>query len=425
MVILTFNRNSMKILKDNIVKTTLLLTVLVLFSCSGGDEYLKFTQKGEVSYTAKIDSVKIFPGKNRVKIEGLILSDPKVTQLRIFWNNRADSAVVPIVRTQGIDKVSTIVDGLIENVYNFELRTYDAQGNKSIAQSITAEVFGSRYQASLNDRPLVTSSLSSDLSLTINFAEMDLTTGAFATEIVYTNKFDVENTLIVPVATSQVIIPNYKIGSQFKQRSLFLPAKDAIDNFETPFVSKIPDVIDLSYMIKNNARPFLSSRSSGRWGDLADWITNDACKNHNGYGGVDFGCCGNPPQTLNLESGWGAPIITNGKVYQTMTLDAGTYIFSSLLLPGDNGLNIGYTLDDFAYLAVAKGNILPDSSGGTLDTNPATLGFKRMVNTMKEDSAFVIFTLTETTQISLGISTTQGDQRWAHFLSFNLLKKNK
>jgi hypothetical protein len=108
-----------------------------------------------------------------------------------------------------------------------------------------------------------------------------------------------------------------------------------------------------------------------------------------------------------------------------MTLDAGTYIFSSLLLAGGSGLNSGYTLDDYTYLAVAKGNILPDSSGGTLDANPVTLGFKRIVNTMKPDSAVITFTLTQTTQISLGISTTQGDARYGHFLSFSLLKKNK
>jgi hypothetical protein len=415
----------MKILKYNIKLAFLMLTILSLFSCSGGDDYLKFTQGGEISYTGKMDSVKIYPGRNRVKLEGLIISDPKVAQLRVFWNNRADSVVVPITRTKGIDAVSTIIEGLAENVYNFEVRTYDAQGNKSIAQSITAETFGVRYQASLNDRAIVTSSLSSNLSLTINYAAMDLTTGAFATEVVYTDKFDVEQTLTVPVTTSQVIIPNYKIGSQFKQRSLFLPTKKAIDIFYTSYVSKVPDVIDLSYMILNNKQPFVASASSGRWGDLADWITNSACKNHGGYGGIDFGCCGNPPQTINLESGWGSPLITNGKIHQTITLDAGTYIFNSLLLAGGSGLNSGYTLADYTYLTVAKGSTLPDSSGGALETNPLTLGFTRIVNTMKADSAVITFTLTQSTQISLGISTTQGDARYGHFLSFNLLKKNK
>lgn len=411
----------MKILKYNVSLGLLLLTILGLFSCSGGDDYLKFTQGGEISYTGKMDSTKVYPGKNRVKVEGLIISDPKVTQLRIFWNNKTDSIVVPITRTKAIDTVSTIIEGLAENVYNFEVRTYDDKGNKSIAQNITAEVFGARYQASLNDRPIVTSTLSNDLSLTINFATMDLTTGAYATEVIYTDKFDVEHSLIVPVTTSQVIIPNYRIGSQFKQRSLFLPVAKAIDTFYTPFVLKVPDVIDLSYMIKNNAVPFQKSASSGRWGNLADWTTNDAAKNHGGYGGWDEWSTG----IFNLESGWGAPLITNGKVYQTLTLDAGTYLFKANPRADGSGLNSTYNNDDFVYLAVALGTNLPNSAAGVLVTDPLTLGFKKIINTMSPDSVEVTFTLTQSTQISLGISTTQGDAKFCNILSFNLVKKNK
>lgn len=139
---------------------------------------------------------------------------------------------------------------------------------------------------------------------------MDLNTGAYATEIVYIDNSNVERTVTIPVAQNKVLIPNYKIGSKFKQRSLFLPISDlkliSIDIFYTDFVSKDPQVIDMSYLIKNNKRPFLtSSTDGGRWGILSDWTTNAACKNHNGYGGWDGGCCGNPPGTINLESGWG------------------------------------------------------------------------------------------------------------------------
>lgn len=414
----------MKFLKYNLYIVILLASILSIFSCTGSDEYLKFTEDGEISYTGKIDSLKIFPGHNRVKVQGLVISDPKVAELRVYWNNKKDSVVVPIIRTTGIDAVSTLVEGLPENIYNFQVRTFDAEGNGSISQNVTAEVFGERYQASLTDRKIISSKLSSNFSLTIDFATMDLTTGAYATEVVYTDNLNVEHTVTVPVTTNQIVVPNYKIGSQFKQRSLFLPVLTSIDIFYTPFVSKEPQVIDLTYMIKNNKRPFVASSFSGRWGILADWTTNDACKNHGGYGGIDFGCCGNPPATINLESGWGAPVITNGKIYQTITLAAGTYIFNAPLLASGSGLNSGYTLADYVYLAVAKGNILPDSSGGSLETNPATLGFKRIVNTMSADSAVITFTITQTEQVTLGISTTQGNERYGHFLSFSLLKKN-
>lgn len=419
----------MKNLRNILVATFVMVLLLIIHSCTSADEYLKFTENGEISYTGKIDSLKIFEGRNRVKIKGLIISDPKVSELRVYWNTKKDSVVIPINRTSGVDIVSTFIENLPENIYNFEIKTFDTKGNSSVSQNATAQTYGERYQASLVDRKIISSSLSSDLSLIINFALMDLTTGAFATEIVYTDISNVEHIVTVPVIQSQVVIPNYKIGSQFKQRSLFLPISNSkstsIDTFYTNLVSKDPQVIDMSYLIKNNKRPFLTSSSDGgRWGILADWITNAACKNHGGYGGWDGGCCGNPPGTMNLESGWGAPIITNGKIYQTITLEAGTYIFNSILLAGGSGLNSGYTLADYVYLAVAKGSSLPDSSDGVLETNPATVGFKRIVNTMNADSAVITFTLTQSEQITLGISTTQGNERYGHFLSFNLFKKN-
>jgi hypothetical protein len=414
----------MKFLKYKWFVVILIGCVLGVFSCTSPDDYLKFTEGGAISYTGKIDSLKIFSGHDRIKVEGLIVSDPKVSELRVYWNNKKDSAVIPINRTSGVDKVSSIVENLPENIYNFEFKTFDAKGNGSVSQTVNAQTYGVRYQASLTDRKIITSKLSSDFSLTIDFATMDITTGAYATEVVYTDNLNVEHTVNVPVTTSQIVIANYKAGSKFKQRSLFLPTPTSIDVFYTPFVSKDPQVIDLTYLIKNNKRPFVASSFSGRWGTLADWTTNDACKNHGGYGGIDFGCCGNPPQTINLESGWGSPVITNGKIHQTITLEAGTYIFSAPMLASGSGLNSGYTLSDYVYLAVAKGTILPDSSGGALETNPATLGFKRIVNTMSADSVIVTFTITQTQQVSLGISTTQGDARYGHFLSFSLLKKN-
>lgn len=416
----------MKNLRNILVTAFAMAIIVLIHSCaSSADDYLKFTEGGAISYTGKIDSLKIFSGRDRIKIEGLIVSDPKVSELRVYWNAKRDSVVIPINRTSGVDEVSSIIENLSENIYNFEVKTFDAKGNGSVSQYLTAQTYGVRYQESLVDRKIISSSLSSDLSLTINFASMDLTTGAFATEIVYTDGSNLEHTVTVPVDQTQLVIPNYKIGTQFSQRSLFLPTLTAIDTFYTEFVSKYPQVIDLSYMIKNNTRPFLtSSTDGGRWGILADWTTNAACKNHNGYGGWDGGCCGNPPGTINLESGWGAPDITNGKIYQTVTLEPGTYVFKTDLLAGGSGLNSGWSTSDYVYITATSGTSLADSEGGALETNAATLGFKKIVNTMSPDAAEFTFVVNQTQQVSLGISLTQGQERYGHFLSVRLYKKN-
>jgi hypothetical protein len=102
------------------VQRVLFRSGLIINSCTSGDEYRKFTEGGAISYTGKIDSLKLLPGRNRLEVQGLILSDPKVKELRIYWNNKKDSAVVPIVRTSGIDAVTKIIDNLEENIYNFE-----------------------------------------------------------------------------------------------------------------------------------------------------------------------------------------------------------------------------------------------------------------------------------------------------------------
>lgn len=233
----------MKNLRNILVTAFATILMVLVYSCSNNaDDYLKFTEGGAISYTGKIDSLKIFPGRDRIKIEGLIISDPKVSQLRVYWNSKKDSVVIPINRTSGVDEVSSIVANLPENIYNFEVKTFDAKGNGSVSQYITAQTYGTRYQASLNNRKIVSTSLSINHTLTIDFASMDLTTGAFTTEIVYTDKSNVEHTVNIDVKDSKIVIPNYKAGTQFKHRSLFLPSANSIDTFYTDYANVGPIV---------------------------------------------------------------------------------------------------------------------------------------------------------------------------------------
>lgn len=399
----------------------LLGCVLGIFSCTSADEFLKFTEGGEISYTGKIDSLKIFSGRNRVEVQGLIISDPKVFELHIYWNAKRDSLVIPINRTSGVDMVSRIIENLPENIYNFEVKTFDSTGNTSISQNVSAQTYGARYQESLTDRKIVSSSLSSSLSLTIDFATMDLTTGAFTTEIVYTDGSDVEHTVNVDVKDSKVIIPNYKIGSQFKQRSLFLPNKTCIDTFSTDFVTKVPEVIDYTYLIKNNKKPFEAEAGSpsATFVNLKDWITNAAAKPANGYGGLHTSL-GN---SINFET-INSSTITNGKSYQTMNLPAGNYKLTVVPKSGDYTTNLSSS--NFAYIAVAKGTMLPDSNNAVLETDPLTLGYKKIVaNGTQLSSIIVSFTLTVDTEISLGLSMTYGSDKYCVLESFTLVKSNK
>lgn len=218
-----------------------LLAIAGLGSCTTMDEeYKDFIKNGEISYTGKIDSLHIFSGHNRVQVNGLFIADPKITECRIFWNNKEDSLVVPVTRTQGVDVLSVIIPNLAENNYNFEVRTYDKLGNKSIPVTSIGKTYGERYQLSLINRPIVTSTLVSP-KLTINFAPMDTSTGVFETHVTYTNTAGVLTTVVVPyfiydtvlnafVVNTSIVIPDYKNGS-FSYVTLFKPDETCIDIF--------------------------------------------------------------------------------------------------------------------------------------------------------------------------------------------------
>jgi hypothetical protein len=406
----------MKNLRNILVAAFAAALVFIIHSCTSADEYLKFEEGGEISYTGKIDSLKLFPGKNRLEVQGLIISDPKVMELRIYWNNKKDSVVVPINRTAGIDPVSKIIDKLEENIYNFEFRTFDAKGNSSIAVKASAEVYGDRYISSLVNRPILSNVLVGS-NLTVNFINLNANSGALGSEIVYTTASDTQKTVFVDINTANFVINDFKNGSTYRYRTLYKPVTNSIDTFYTAYkdVRPIPPPI-----LKNAKQPFAySSYDGGRWGVIADWTTNAAAKNHGGYGGYDGGCCGKAnAKTVNFESGWGAPSITNGKLYQTVTAEPATYqlkvkVFESNHDTNDQG---GF------YIVVSKGNVeLPNVESITTATE--VLKYKRVLANGIGSTEYILeFAVSETTPITVGITTTQPDSgRFCTISSFEIV----
>ncbi|MDO3694440.1 DUF4998 domain-containing protein [Wenyingzhuangia sp. chi5] len=410
------------LIKNNSIKILALFIMLGFFaSCTSMDEgYEEFISNGEISYTGKLDSLKFFSGNNRIKVEGLFMSDPKITECRVFWNSGADSISVPVIKTDKVDTLRVFIENMPENIYSFKVYTYDKLGNKSIPVTGISQSYGERYKETLTNRVISSSVLSTDLDLTINFASMDLSSGVFGTEIVYTDINDVNKTEFVSIDSEEVVLEDYKEGSKYNYRTMFLPDETAIDTFHTDYVQLLPDFVDFTNKLTNVSQPFQASSFSGRWGILAGWTTNTAAKNHGGYGGWDS----NDTGVFNVESGWGAASIVNGKVYQTITLEPGNYTFKAEPKANGGVIASGYTTADNVYLTAAEGSTLPDSQAGAIETDPATLGYTRLVNTMAPDDVEVSFTVTQTTDVSLGLSTTQGQERFLVIYSFSLLKNN-
>lgn len=311
----------------NIPYFLLVLMISALGACTKMDDYKKkYEPNGAISYPGKLDSVKIFSGRNRVLLTGLFTSDPKIVKYKVYWNSKQDSIETAVTRTNGVDTAKLVVPNLPEGVMTFEIRTYDNEGHISIPVTLAGNVYGDQYQASLSNRGIAKAELQADGSALINWADVNADDGLLSMQIRYT---DVNNklhdTLIVSQVTGQsTSLPKYKAGASISYRSAFKPNKTAIDIFYTDFQDHSVKA-EVTSIYLSNTGPFTRATPGGRWGVLAaPWITNAAAKNKDG--GTNGGFSADEGGVINWET-WDNTPVVNGIVYQptSAALPAGTY----------------------------------------------------------------------------------------------------
>ena len=221
--------------KRTIQYTLLLLLAFTLGTgaCSKMDEeYKDFTKGGEIIYTGKVDSLKIFPGKNRFKLSWALVSDQRISKCRVFWNEGEDSITVPVQRTDGVDYLDAIINGLEERTYTFNIYTYDDAGHRSVPVDTLGNVYGNAYQATLFNRPVKRVTFKKDTSSII-------WSGANSTnvrvELSYLDTLDVQRIYSVSKADTLIKLPAFKQGSTFHYRTLYLPHPNALDTFYSAY----------------------------------------------------------------------------------------------------------------------------------------------------------------------------------------------
>ncbi len=228
-------------MNKNIYKKIMITTCIALgvYACSDMDEYKDlYLKDGIKSYTGKIDSVKVYSGHERVMIEGLFMSDPKVTGCMIYWNAKMDSLDVPVTRTDNVDTLRQIIN-LPENLYNFEIYTYDQYGNRSVPVYATGDSYGANFIAQLINRPLKGTPISVENGLTVRFLPVDQTLGPVYTVVSYINQNDKEDTVHVATNQETCLIEDYKQGTEFTYVTQYVPDTLCIDTFSSKISEKI------------------------------------------------------------------------------------------------------------------------------------------------------------------------------------------
>jgi hypothetical protein len=368
------------------------IILFMLVACRKQDDYKKFLEGGEILYTGKADSMRVHAGRKRAQVSWLLISDPKITKSKLYWNNRKDSAIIPIERGSGVDTIRYVVEGLEERTYEFEVFNYDHSGNVSVRSHASGVVYGDLYETSLLNRAIASADMEGT-SAVIKWGDIDSTGGILGMQLLYMDAGGTaHDTLIYRIPEKQVtILPNYRFASEFSYRTLYLPDSIAIDTFYAAYQSVKVKGGEISFMLKNTGAPFLKDPnlpSDGRWGHLKDWMRNvEASKNatYDQLNGESKGY-----MTLWI---WDNGPLHNAKLYQTIQLPAGEFRFECTVQ------NIDGPLEN-TYLTVASGSMLPD-----VENIQAALGSSRLQsNSQKQHS--VPFTLQAPGTVTLGLVGT-------------------
>lgn len=255
--------------------------------------------------------------------------------------------------------------------------------------TVTGNVYGASFQASVNERgnrAVLSSSFYRDGSALISWANVDAYVGVLGMHIrFFDGNNTIHDTIIASKGTDQkTTLPGVSVLKPITYNTLYLPDTVGIDTF-TVSSNTLPSFIEVTLL--NNIHPVANASNDGsRWAILRDWISNDAVKNHNGYGGTDIS--GDPK--IYFEAGWGAPGIQDGKIYQVVTLPPGKYSF-------EGNIDWWYAgSQNDVYLVAANGTSgLPDANnlGSAFVSTKTTSG----------SGVTMPFTLTQPTTLSLGL----------------------
>ncbi|MDR0699550.1 MAG: hypothetical protein LBG28_10100 [Tannerella sp.] len=230
------NNHVISIIKKRIGFTTIIPLLFLLCTAISCDDinsiHQKYYDQGEDIYTGVIDSLKTYAGYERIRFEWEVNSDPRITKVIIYWNQRADSVIVDANRTQsGSIPMNYYLENISEGSYIFEFITRDNEGHHSLAKEATVTVYGEAYTQTLRNRNVssIVKQLNGDMLITwdaISSRDIQYTT------IEYTLNGETES-IRVENSDTETKLTKLQSGDEISVYTTYLP-ENALDLLKAP-----------------------------------------------------------------------------------------------------------------------------------------------------------------------------------------------
>lgn len=208
------------------------LLSFVLASCTGMNDIIQeYLDRGEINYVGKTDSIYAIGGKNRITFKWIVNSDPRIEKMSIAWQNgeERDTLTCDVDRSVADEKgyVSYTFDmpGM-EGTFAFYTFHSGSKGYNSISSEVTGSIYGDRYANSIKARKV------NRIDAFIGKTQIawQLSDGSVKDELIYTGVDNQLHSVIVKPLDMMTELPDYKLGTDFKIRSLYVPETETIIN---------------------------------------------------------------------------------------------------------------------------------------------------------------------------------------------------
>jgi len=239
-------RNIRKMKNGSIISGLLACIMIVSFSCDKmDDEYKKYAVPGGITYPQKPVNATAHSGDHRVVLRWGKGNDPSIAKAIVTWNVNEGSREFNIDGNK--EDIEIEIDDLDEKDYSFIVKTFDGNGNSSVPVELNSLAYGDSYKSSIYNRTLNLAYIDVD-KLVLEWNPADISNGMKYTELYYMNKSGEEKMLKIEAASNDKnIIEDYKLGTDIRHMSFFVPDTTCVDTFETPFEVNTPlEAVDRS-----------------------------------------------------------------------------------------------------------------------------------------------------------------------------------
>ncbi|WP_158640625.1 DUF4998 domain-containing protein [Anseongella ginsenosidimutans] len=226
-------------------------------SCSKEDAYKQYIPNGEVKYPGTPDTIISYAGLNRIQL-ALVLPDPNITRVEVFWNNKSTKLEVPVQKTRVLeDTIKILIEELEEATFNFEVFTRDEDDNISVVTEVQGTAYGESYLSTLHNRALKNAATlyGADGTTTIEWHGPEENERGL--ELNYTDKNGNPAQLFVGKDESLTLIADYKPGTDFRYRTLFSPQSNMVDVFAAAYTTVSAPPVTYPDLDKSKFREYI------------------------------------------------------------------------------------------------------------------------------------------------------------------------